>query len=478
MSSSPSPSPPTSPSPHAWRVFGIASLATFLAFLDTTIVNVAFPDLLGDFPGAGLDTLAWVINGYALLFAALLAVAGRTADLAGRKRVFLGGIALFVLGSAAAGVAPSPGALIAARLAQGAAAAAMVPSALALLLPVFPPARRAGVVGLWGGVAGLAAALGPVLGGVLVDLAGWRLVFALNVPVGLIALALGRRLLDESRAETAAPPDVAGATLLAGSTGLLALGLLQANAWGWTDSRTLGAWATAVALAVALAARSRRHPAPIIESSLWRVRSFAVANVAQFVFGAAFLAAPLVGALLLTGVWGYSTLEAGLALAPGPLAAGIAAVIAGRIADRAGQRAVVLPGTVIYAAGLSWQALALSAAPDLLGAWLPGQVLSGAGVGLVLPALTSAAARSLPPERFATGMALSLTSRQLGIVLGIAVVVALIGTPAPGDALDAYRSGLGLCAIVGLLSGVVALRLGPAPRPAPVRTVRRAEAVA
>jgi EmrB/QacA subfamily drug resistance transporter len=449
-------------------VFGIASLATFLAFLDTTIVNVAFPDLLGDFPGAGLDTLAWVINGYALLFAALLAVAGRTADLVGRKRVFLGGVALFVLGSAAAGLAPSPGALIAARLAQGAAAAAMVPSALALLLPVFPPARRASVVGLWGGVAGIAAALGPVLGGVLVDAAGWRLVFALNVPVGLIALALGRRLLAESRAEDSAAPDVVGAILLAGATGLLALGLLQANSWGWTDPRTLGAWAVAVVLALALGARSRRHPAPIVEGALWRVRSFAVANGAQFVFGAAFLAAPLVGALLLTGVWGYSTLEAGLALAPGPLVAAAAAVLAGRIADRTGQRAVVLPGTVIYAAGLAWQALALDSSPDLLGAWLPGQALSGAGVGLVLPALTSAAARSLPPQRFATGVAMSLTMRQLGIVLGIAVVVAVIGTPAPGGALDAYRDGLALCAIVGLLSGAVALGLGTPGRVAAV----------
>ena len=301
--------------------------------------------------------------------------------------------------------------------------------------------------------------------------------FVVNVPVGLAALALGLRMLPESRAEgESARPDVAGAALLAGSTALVALGLLQANSWGWADPRTLGVWALAVALAAALGARSRRHPAPIVETALWRVRSFAVANGAQFVFGAAFLAAPLVGALLLTGVWGYSTLEAGLALAPGPLVAAVMAVLAGRIADRTGQRAVVVPGTIVYAAGLAWQALALSSQPDLLGAWLPGQVLSGAGVGLVLPALTSAAARSLPPQRFATGVAMSLTSRQLGIVLGIAVVVAVIGTPAPGDALEAYRSGLALCAIVGLLSGVVALGLGAGPRTAAVRTARPAEA--
>jgi MFS family permease len=209
---------------------------------------------------------------------------------------------------------------------------------------------------------------------------------------------------------------------------------------------------------------------------MWRVRSFAVANAAQFVFGAAFLAAPLVGALLLTGVWGYSTLEAGLAIAPGPLTAAFAAVMAGRAADRVGQRAVVLPGTVLYAAGLAWQALALGSQPDLLGAWLPGQILAGAGVGLVLPALTSAAARSLPPQRFASGVAMSLTSRQLGIVLGIAVVVAVIGTPAAGEALDAYRSGLALCAVVGLMSGVVALGLGGAPRASTVRAARPAEA--
>jgi EmrB/QacA subfamily drug resistance transporter len=458
-------------------VFGIASLATFLAFLDTTIVNVAFPDLLGDFRGAGLDTLAWVINGYALLFAALLAVAGRTADLVGRRRVFLAGVALFVLGSAGAGLATSPGALIAARLVQGAAAAAMVPSALALLLPVFPPARRASVVGLWGAVAGIAAALGPVLGGVLVDLAGWRLVFAVNVPVGLIALALGLGLLPESRAEgEPTRPDLGGAVLLAAATALLALGLLQANSWGWGDARTLGAWTLALVLAGALAARSRHHPAPIVEGALWRVRSFAVANGAQFVFGAAFLAAPLCGALLLTGVWGYSTLEAGLAIAPGPLAAAVTAVLAGRIADRAGQRAVVVPGSLVYAAGLAWQALELSTEPGLLTAWMPGQVLAGAGVGLVLPALTSAAARSLPPQRFATGVAMSLTSRQLGIVLGIALVVAAIGSPAPAEALDAYRSGLALCAATGLLAGVVALGLGGGPGPAGVRAARPAEA--
>jgi NTE family protein len=467
--------PSLSSSPHPWRVFGVASLATFLAFLDTTIVNVAFPDVLGDFRGTSLGTLAWVINAYALLFAALLAVAGRAADLLGRRRVFLAGVALFVAGSAAAGLAGSPAALIAARFVQGAAAAAMVPSALALILPVFPPARRASVVGLWGAVAGVAAAMGPVLGGILVDASGWRLVFFVNVPVGLLAIALAIRVLPESRAEgEPVRPDVLGAVLLAGATALLALGLLQANEWGWADVRVLGSWLLAAALAVALVARSSRHPAPIIEAALWRVRSFSVANGAQFVFGASFLAAPLVGALLLTGRWGYSTLEAGLAIAPGPLTASVFAIVAGRIADRAGQRAVVIPGTLIYATGLAWQAAALGSQPDLLGAWLPGQVLVGAGIGLALPALTSAAARSLPPHRFATGVAMSLTSRQLGIVLGIALIVAVIGTPAPGQALDAYRDGLALCAAAGVLAGIVALGLGDG-RPAVAPAARAVE---
>jgi NTE family protein len=221
--------------------------------------------------------------------------------------------------------------------------------------------------------------------------------------------------------------------------------------------------AFAAALATALASRSRSHPAPILESALWRVRSFGVANGASFFFGATFFAMALCGVLFLTGVWHYSMLDAGLAIMPGPLAAAVAATLGGPIADRRGQRPVIVVGSLVYAAGLAYLIGALDSHPHFLRDWLPGQTLVGFGVGLAMPAMASAAARSLPPARFATGMAMNLTARQLGAVVGIALLVVIVGTPSPAHAVAAYHAGFAFCAIAGLLSGAVALAL-PRPR--------------
>jgi NTE family protein len=448
---------------HPWRVFAVASLATFVAYLDATIVNVAFPDIRSDFHSTGLGVLSWVINGYALLFAALLVIFGRVADRVGRRRVFLAGVALFGVASAVCGAAPSPETLIAARVVQGAGAAAMVPAALAVLLPAFPPAKRATVVGLWGAVASVASALGPPLGGALTDAFGWRAVFLVNVPIAAAAVAAGIKALPESRAEhETEPPDYAGAALLAGATAALALGLLQGNDWGWRDARVIAAFAAAIALAGALAYRSKRHPAPILEAALWRVRSFGVANTASFFFGGTFFAMALCGVLFLTGVWHYSMLDAGLAIMPGPLASAVSATLGGRVADRRGQRPVIVAGALVYAAGLGYLILALDGHRHFLTDWLPGQTPVGLGVGLALPAMASAAARSLPAARFATGMAMNLTARQLGAVVGIALLIVIVGTPSPAHAVAAYQAGFAFCAIAGLLSGIVALALKPA----------------
>jgi NTE family protein len=448
---------------HPWRVFAVASLATFVAYLDATIVNVAFPDIESDFHATGLSVLSWVINGYALLFAALLVVAGRVADRVGRRRVFLGGVTVFALASAVCGAAPSAGTLIAARIVQGAGAAAMVPAALAVLLPAFPPAKRATVVGLWGAVASVASALGPPLGGALTDALSWRAVFLVNVPIAAAAIVAGAAILPETRAEGESdPPDYAGAALLATATAALALGLLQGNDWGWLDGRVLSAFAAAIIIAALLAYRSRRHPAPILEAALWRVRSFGVANGASFFFGATFFAMALCGVLFLTGVWHYSMLDAGLAIMPGPLASAVAATIGGPIADRRGQRPVIVAGSLVYAAGLAYLIGAIDSHPHFVRDWLPGQTLVGIGVGLAMPAMASAAARSLPAARFATGMAMNLTARQLGAVVGVALLVVIVGTPSPAQAVAAYHAGFAFCAIAGLISGLVALAL---PRP-------------
>jgi NTE family protein len=451
-----------------WPVFWLAALGTFLAYLDVTIVNIAFPDIAGDFDESGLGALSWVVNGYALAFAALLVVLGRAADRIGRRRIYLTGVGVFALASAACAVATSPGALVAARTVQGAAAAAMIPAALGLLLTAFPPQKWAAAIAAWGAVGAVAAALGPPLGGLLTDAGSWRLIFLINIPVGLATIVLGVRWLRESRAVETAPPDLPGAALLAGATGALALGLVQGDAWGWTSAATLGSFAAALVIGWVLVLRTRRIAAPVLEPALLRSRWVRAANAGTVAFGAALFASQLCAVLFLTGVWGYSTLEAGLAAVPGALAAAVAAPIGGRWASRSGPGTVGAAGAALWTASLAWVIATAGESPQFLLVWLPYGIAGGAGIGLGMPALIGATAAGLPPTRFATGMALATTARQLGAVLGVALLVAVIGTPAPDDALAAYDAGFALCAIAVTLAGGAALLLGP--RPAPVRT--------
>jgi EmrB/QacA subfamily drug resistance transporter len=449
-----------------WRVFWLAAAGTFLAYLDVTIVNIAFPSIVRDFDDAGLGALSWVVNAYALAFAALLVVFGRVADRLGRRRVYLIGTALFAAASAACALAPSVGLLVAARAVQGAAAAAMIPAALGLLLAAFPPQRWAAAIAGWGAVGSVAAALGPPLGGLLADGGGWRWIFIINVPVGVVTLIVGARALRESRETDAARPDVVGAVLLAGATGALALALVQGESWGWGSAATLGVFAAAVVAGGLLALRTRRIAAPVLEPALLRTRWARAANAGTMAFGAALFASQLCAVLFATGVWGWSVLHAGLAAIPGPIASAIAAPIGGRWASRSGPRPVAIFGAGLFALSLLWVVVAADETPDFLGVWLPYGVFGGAGIGLGLPALIGATAVGLPPGRFATGMALATTARQLGAVLGVALLVAVVGTPAPGDAVAAYHAGFALCAGALVVAMGCAGLLGRAPAPA------------
>jgi EmrB/QacA subfamily drug resistance transporter len=448
-----------------WPVFWLAALGTFLAYLDVTIVNIAFPDIAGDFDDSGLGSLSWVVNGYALAFAALLVVLGRAADRIGRRRIYLVGVAVFALASAACALAGSPGALVAARTVQGAAAAAMIPAALGLLLTAFPPQKWAAAIAAWGAVGAVAAALGPPLGGLLTDAGSWRLIFLINVPVGLVTVVLGVRWLRESRAVESSPPDLPGAALLAGATGALALALVQGGEWGWASAATLGSFAAALVIGTLLVARTRRIAAPVLEPELLRSRWVRAANAGTAAFGAALFASQLCAVLFLTSVWGYTTLEAGFAAVPGALAAAVAAPIGGRWASRSGPATVGAAGSALFAASLAWVIATAGDTPEFLFVWLPYGIVGGAGIGLGLPALIGATAAGLPPTRFATGMALATTARQLGAVLGVALLVAVVGTPAPDDALAAYDAGFALCALAVTLAAACALLLGPRPEP-------------
>jgi EmrB/QacA subfamily drug resistance transporter len=449
------------------RTFAITAAATFMGFIDVTIVNVSIPNMASSFEDATLSSLSWVLNGYTILFAALLVPMGRLADLVGRRRVFVGGVSAFTVASLLAAAAPSVQLLICARIVQGGAAAAMLPAALALLLADYPREQWTTAVASWGAVAFIASALGPLLGGLLIDAADWRLIFLINGPIGLATVLIGRRFLRESRdTEDTRTPDILGATLLAGSVALLVLGLVKSDDWGWTGTGTILCFGAAAVLATGLAFRLVRHDAPIFEPSLWRDRQFSVANVSTFLFGLAFYAMLLGAVIFLTQVWHYSILEAGLAMSPGPLAGALVAPASGRVAERRGYRLPVVIGGLVYLAAMVWLATVPGSDPDFLGEWLPGYALAGIGVGFVYPSQTSAAASAVPSNRFATGVSLNIALRQLGASVGIALLVSVLGTKALGGttvltAADLHE-GFALCAYATFFVILVALGFGRA----------------
>lgn len=443
------------------HVLAVASLGVFLTFVDATIVNVAFPDIRRSFPDAGLAELSWVFNAYNIVFAAFLIAAGRFADLLGRKKLFELGIAAFTLASVLCAIAPSPEALIAARVFQAAAAAAVVPASLALVLEGYPPSRRAHAVAAWGATAALAAGLGPSLGGVLVDVSDWRLAFLVNLPIGVAAVVLSRRLLVESRAPGVRTlPDLTGAAMLALALGFLTLAITKGQDWGWTSLAVFGALAVAMLLAAEFAFRSGHHSSPIIDPALVRIRSFAVANGLTVVTAAAFFANLLCCVLFLTTVWRYSLLEAGLAITPAPFVAAAVARPWGRLADRLGYRPVLVGALVIYTAAVLLYVTRVGATPAFLAEWLPAQVVTGVAAGAALPLLQSAAVAAVPGGRFASASAVNAAARQVGAVIGIAVLVAIIGTPAPAEAPGAFDRAWIVIACSFALVAVGSLALG------------------
>jgi EmrB/QacA subfamily drug resistance transporter len=439
----------------------IACTGAFLAFLDTTIVNIAFPDISASFAGSGRDALSWVLDGYFVVIAALLVPAGGLADRFGHKRVFLIGIGAFTSASLLCAVAPSLPLLIAFRVVQGIGAALIAPTSLALVLDAFPAERRAAGVGIWGAAAAAAAAVGPTLGGALVEASDWRLVFLVNLPLGAAIFLLGRSRLRERPQLDSRLPDLPGALMLASSLALVTLAIVEGNDWGWTATSTLAAFAASAILLGGVVLRSTRHPRPIVEPALFAHSPFRIGNLGTLLFAAAFFSLILGNVLFLTSIWGYTVLQAGAATLPGPTLSTVFAGPAGRLADRFGHRAVIVPGALFFAAGVLVLRSA-GAEPDWLGLWLPGSCLTGIGIGLAFPTLGSAAVRDVPDDRFATASAVNAAFRQVGAVLGTAILVAMVGDPTSlADALSVSDSAYLFSAFAALASGAVALTLRP-----------------
>ena len=442
------------PAAGAARTSLIVLTGVFLSSLDLFIVNIAFPSISATYHGESLSSLSWVLSAYTIVFAAALVPAGRWADRAGRKKAFLLGLGIFTASSALCAAAPSLDVLVAARVVQATGGALMLPTSLGLLLPAFGPDRKGAAVGLWSAVGGAAAALGPPIGGLLVQVS-WRWVFLVNLPFSLAALLVGTRVLREVRDPAAHKADLVGAALLSVSVASLVAGIVQGHAWGWTSPRIVGAFVLAAVSGAWLVVRSFRHPNPIIEPSVIRHRAVALADVSSLVFFGGFGALVLGGVLFLTGVWHESILRAGFMIAPGPLLAGLTAFPGGVLSGRVGHRVVGTAGSLLFAAGGLWWVTHAGATPDWAGAYLPGSLLGGAGVGLMLPSLGGAATAPLPPQRFATGTALYAMTRQIGVALGVACLVAILGTATGASAVTAFHHAWYFMIGCSLASGLV-----------------------
>lgn len=435
----------------------IAGLGIFMVFLDTQILFVAFSDIEASFSDVSTNAMSWVLSGYTLAFAALLVPAGRLADRWGRKSMFLGGLAVFTAASALCGLAPTAGVLIVARVVQAIGAAAITPTSLALVLRSTPRERVPIAVAVWGSMGAVAAAVGPTIGGLLVDGFGWRSVFYVNLPFGVLGVIAGRRLLAESRETAPGPfPDLVGSALLALGVGAVSLALVQSEQWGWASAATAG-WIVAGLVLVGLfVARSRRHRAPALDLALFRIPSFRWGNLATAIFGLSFTAMFLANVTFLTSVWGWGVVKAGVAMMPGPTVVLLLARRFGKTSARIGARPLIIAGGLLYACGGLLLVTAVDVTPNYATSMLPAWLLTGLGVALTLPQLSSATVQDLPADRYALGSAVNQTMRQLGATFGVALVVSFIAGATADDALSHFRRAWWMVIVCGALTSVAA----------------------
>ncbi|MDM4722817.1 DHA2 family efflux MFS transporter permease subunit [Micromonospora sp. WMMA1363] len=440
--------------------------ATFLAMLDSTVTNLAIPALQQEFDGSSVADLSWVITAYVVLFAALLPSAGRLADVLGRRTIFLGGVALFTAMSLACALAPTLPFLVGARALQGVGAAAMIPSALAILLLDGPPARRASAIGLWSAASAVAAAVGPALGGVLVDWLGWPSVFYINLPVGVAMLIVAARVLPRVPTHGRGLPDALGTLLLAAGIGAVTVGVTQGSEWGWWNGRTLGCLAGGVAAVAVAVWRSTRRPVPALETGLWRNRTFLATNLVSLIYGMAQFPWLLGTVLFMVALWRYDEMRAGFAMTPGALAASAAALLVGRAAARLrSPRQAALLGFVAFLVSGVWMVAGLTDRPSFLTLILPASLIAGFGMGAITYGTTLAAAMSAPPTQFAGASGMNTMSRQFGGALGVAALAVIVGGTT-GEGLSDYRNVFLFCTVlvvVALALTWAGLRFAPPP---------------
>ncbi|HET9437134.1 MAG TPA: MFS transporter [Gaiellaceae bacterium] len=429
-----------------WLTLAAVSFGLFMIMLDNTVVNVALPSIQRDLQ-ADLSELEWIVTGYALTFASLMLVGGKVADAYGRRLIFVVGIVVFTVASFLCGVADSSEMLIGARVLQGAGAALMNPATLSIIAATFPPRERGTAIGIWAGTSALALAIGPLVGGLITEHLDWSWIFFVNIPIGVLGIVASYLFIDESRDETHTSLDLPG--LVTSGVGLFALtyALIEANTYGWTSARIVGAFVLAAVLLVSFVVLERRRRDPMLPLDLFRSGTYTGSNLVVLLVALAMFGVFFFVSLYMQNVLGYSAVQAGAAFLPMTILIILVAPIAGKTSDRVGSRGLMTVGMVLIAV----QLVLFSRLGEDATFWnlLPALMLGGVGMALTMTPSAAAATRSVPVEKAGVGSAVLNSARQVGGTMGIAVIGAIMAAEAGGEqTVEAFMRGFEVSLLV------------------------------
>jgi EmrB/QacA subfamily drug resistance transporter len=463
---------------RGWAL-ALTSVAFFMTALDALVVVTALPAIHASL-GGSVATLEWTVNAYTLPFAAGIITAAALGDRLGRRRMYVTGLVLFTVASAACALAPSAGALITARAVQGLGAALVTPLSLTILAAVFPPERRGAIVGIWGAIGGLAVAGGPLVGGVVVQGLDWHWIFWINVPIGLAAAVLSTVRLPESRGQ-ARHLDIAGLSLVGAGAVALAWGLVRTTDVGWGSPQVITALGLGVALIAVFIAWERRAPEPMLPLRLLRIRAFTAANATGFMSMAAITSAAFLMSQFFQLGLGYTPLATGLRFLPWTATPLLIAPFAGRLADRIGVRPLMSVGMAMQAGGLAWVALDITAGVSYGELVLP-LVIAGVGISMTIPTTPTAALDAVPPADIGTASGVQNTLQRFGAVFGVAIITAVFSASgslgSPAGVVAGVRPALAASAGISLLGALAALAAGGRRRSVAAASAVQAPALA
>lgn len=449
---------------EAWRVFAIASIAIFMVSLDTTILYAGFNNILQSFPNSKATDLSWAMSGYSIVYAAMLIPAGGIADKYGRKKIFILGTLLFIAASFACGASPSVFWLIVARVFQSIGACLLSPAALALVLEAFPKEKRAVAMGAWGAVGALAAALGPGIGSFIIDVGGWEWAFFINIPIGLWCIWQSAKQLSESvHPREKIRLDWIGMLQLIVGVGAIAFGIVEMKTGEWPPTTLIGIILAGLLVLLSYTPWAKVNPEPLFDLSLFKNRTFLFANLAGITFAIAFSIMFFSFFFWMKNIWHYSQTLAGLAIMPGPLSVVPTAIIAGKIASKIGHRPLLITGSITYALSGLWYLFVPDANPNYIQVWLPGLLLNGISIGLVMPSLSAAAVHALPIKDYAVGSAINHAIRQVGTVIGVSITVVFLAK-APLQIVD-FKTTYGIHIGLALITALLCIPINTKPKP-------------